>query len=102
MCQRKRNLTWVKLKGGYLERELRVTCYTDDGFENDKDDRKFQSGYVFVLNGRAIDWKSAKQSTIVMSSTKSKCIVALEAVMRAILTRNFISRLGSSPLIKNL
>ncbi|GJY96723.1 retrotransposon protein, putative, ty1-copia subclass [Tanacetum coccineum] len=71
-------------EGGYLERELRVTCYTDAGFEIDKDDRKFQSGYIFVLNEGAIDWKSAKQSTTVMSSIESKYIAALEAMMEAV------------------
>ncbi|GKF09152.1 hypothetical protein Tco_0043376 [Tanacetum coccineum] len=41
--------------GGNLKRELRVTCYADAGFETDKDDRKSQSGYVFVLNLGAVD-----------------------------------------------
>ncbi|GJZ73310.1 hypothetical protein Tco_0637456, partial [Tanacetum coccineum] len=34
----------------------------------DKDDTKSQSGYLFVLNGGVVDWKSAKQS--VMPSNK--------------------------------
>ncbi|GJR89953.1 retrotransposon protein, putative, ty1-copia subclass [Tanacetum coccineum] len=31
-----------------------------------KDDTKSQTGYVFVVNGGAVDWKSKKQSTIAM------------------------------------
>nr|GFA60055.1 retrotransposon protein, putative, Ty1-copia subclass [Tanacetum cinerariifolium] len=48
--------------GGDLKRELRVSCYTNAGYLTDVDDLKSQIGYVFVLNGGAVDWKSAKQS----------------------------------------
>ncbi|GKA17003.1 retrotransposon protein, putative, ty1-copia subclass [Tanacetum coccineum] len=47
--------------GGNPEAELRVESYCDAGFETDRDDTKSQTGYVFILNGRAVDWKSSKQ-----------------------------------------
>nr|GEV62252.1 retrotransposon protein, putative, Ty1-copia subclass [Tanacetum cinerariifolium] len=47
---------------GDLKRELRVSCYTDAGYLTNADDHKSQTGYVFVLNGGVVDWKSAKQS----------------------------------------
>ncbi|GKA04931.1 retrotransposon protein, putative, ty1-copia subclass [Tanacetum coccineum] len=59
----------VLVYGENREAELKVSCYVDTGFQIDKDDTKSQSGYVFVLNDGAVDWKSAKQSTIAMSST---------------------------------
>nr|GEW14709.1 hypothetical protein [Tanacetum cinerariifolium] len=40
--------------GGDTKRELRVSCYTDDGYLADADDMKSQTGYVFVLNGGAV------------------------------------------------
>ncbi|GJX92417.1 hypothetical protein Tco_0345743 [Tanacetum coccineum] len=49
-----------------------------------KDDTKFQLGYVFVLNGGVVDWKNAKQSTIAISSTEAAYIAAAEASMEAI------------------
>ncbi|GKF08671.1 hypothetical protein Tco_0042895 [Tanacetum coccineum] len=42
--------------------ELRVSCYTDAGYLTDADDLKSQTGYVFILNGGAIDWKRTKQT----------------------------------------
>nr|GEZ42375.1 hypothetical protein [Tanacetum cinerariifolium] len=54
---------------GNSEVELRVTCYCDAGFETDRHDIKSQTGYVFVLNKGAVDWKSSKQSTTTMSAT---------------------------------
>ncbi|GKD37325.1 retrotransposon protein, putative, ty1-copia subclass [Tanacetum coccineum] len=41
--------------GGNPEAELRVDCYCDAGFETNRDDIKFQTGYVFILNGGAVD-----------------------------------------------
>ncbi|GJR87988.1 retrotransposon protein, putative, ty1-copia subclass [Tanacetum coccineum] len=56
------------------EAELRVDCYCDAGFETNRDDIKSQTGYVFILNGGAVDWKSSKQSTTAMSATEAEYI----------------------------
>ncbi|GJR62434.1 hypothetical protein Tco_1504596 [Tanacetum coccineum] len=41
--------------GGNPEAELRVDCYCDAGFETNRDDTKSKTGYVFILNGGAVD-----------------------------------------------
>ncbi|GKE72351.1 hypothetical protein Tco_1534392 [Tanacetum coccineum] len=41
--------------GGNPEAELRVDCYCNAGFETDIDDMKSLTGYVFILNGSAVD-----------------------------------------------
>ncbi|GJU69037.1 retrotransposon protein, putative, ty1-copia subclass [Tanacetum coccineum] len=53
-------------------------------YASDKDDTKSQTGYVFVLNGGTVDWKSANQSTTAMSSTEAEYIAAAEASMEAV------------------
>nr|GEV44976.1 hypothetical protein [Tanacetum cinerariifolium] len=60
----------VLVYGAKLEDELKVSCYVDANFQTNKDDTKSQTGYVFILNGGAVEWKSAKQSTTAMSSIK--------------------------------
>ncbi|GJX76706.1 hypothetical protein Tco_0323517 [Tanacetum coccineum] len=55
---------------------------------------KASGRYVFVLNGEAVDWKSAKQSTTVMSSIEAEYIAAVEASMEAVWMRKFIDGLG--------
>ncbi|GKC63759.1 retrotransposon protein, putative, ty1-copia subclass [Tanacetum coccineum] len=80
---------------GNPEAELRVECYCDAGFETDRDDTKSQTGYVFILNGGAVDWKSSKQSATAMSATEAEYIAASEAVW----IRKFISGLGIVPTI---
>ncbi|GJW93927.1 retrotransposon protein, putative, ty1-copia subclass [Tanacetum coccineum] len=69
------------------------------GFETDRDDTKSQTGYVFILNGGAVDWKSSKQSTTTMSATEAEYIAASEARMEVVWIRKFISGLGIVPTI---
>ncbi|GKE21780.1 hypothetical protein Tco_1433292 [Tanacetum coccineum] len=48
--------------GGDIKRELRVSCYTGDGYLTDADDLKSHTEYVYILNGGNVDWnwKSTK------------------------------------------
>nr|GEZ63157.1 retrovirus-related Pol polyprotein from transposon TNT 1-94 [Tanacetum cinerariifolium] len=86
--------------GGDLKQELRVSCYTDAGYLTDADDLKSQTGYVFVLNGGAVDWKNAKQSIFATSSVEAKYITAFDASKEAVWVKKFISRLGVVPTIE--
>ncbi|GKA08920.1 retrotransposon protein, putative, ty1-copia subclass [Tanacetum coccineum] len=70
---------------GDIKRELMVSCYTD-------------AGYVFVLNGGAVDWKSTKQNIFVTSSVEAKYIAASDASKEAVWVRKFISRLRVIPI----
>ncbi|GJU01150.1 retrovirus-related pol polyprotein from transposon TNT 1-94 [Tanacetum coccineum] len=81
------------------EAKLRVDCYCDAGFETHRDDTKSQTGYVFIFNGGAIDWKSSKQSTTAMSAIKAEYIAASEAAMEDVWIRKFISGLCIVPTI---
>ncbi|GJY44635.1 hypothetical protein Tco_0432848 [Tanacetum coccineum] len=84
----------VLMYGAKPEDELKVSCYADASFQTDKDDTKSQTGYVFVLNGIAVVWKSTKKSTTAMSSTEAEYIAAAEASMEAVWMRKFIDGLG--------
>nr|GEY74369.1 hypothetical protein [Tanacetum cinerariifolium] len=86
--------------GANMERELRVFCYTDAGYLTDADDLRSQTGYMFVLNGGAVDWKSTKQSIFVTSSTDVEYIAAFDALKEAVWIRKFIYGLGIVPKIK--
>ncbi|GJW94904.1 retrotransposon protein, putative, ty1-copia subclass [Tanacetum coccineum] len=74
----------VLMYGAKPEDELKVSCYAYASFQTDNDDTKSQTGYVFVLNGRAVDWKSAKQSTTYMSSSEAEYVAVAEASMEAV------------------
>nr|GEY70726.1 zinc finger, CCHC-type [Tanacetum cinerariifolium] len=86
---------------GNMVRELRVSCYTDVGYLTDADDLKSQTGYVFVLNGGAVNRKSTKQSIFAASSTDAKYIGAFDASKEAVWIRKFIMGLVLFPQLKN-
>ncbi len=44
------------------EDELSVKGYMDASYLTDSDDSRSQSGYVFIINGGAVSWKSLKIS----------------------------------------
>nr|GEZ85525.1 hypothetical protein [Tanacetum cinerariifolium] len=77
-----------------------VSCYTDAGYLTDADDLKSQTGYVFILNGGAIDWKSAKQSIFATSFAEAKYIAAFDASKEAVWVRKFIFGLRVVPTIE--
>nr|GEV80877.1 hypothetical protein [Tanacetum cinerariifolium] len=58
------------------------------------------TGYVFVLNGGAIDWKSAKQSIFATSTAEAEYIATFDAFKEAVWVRKFIFRLGVVPTIE--
>nr|GEX75989.1 zinc finger, CCHC-type [Tanacetum cinerariifolium] len=89
------DLHWTTVKN-----ILKVSCYTDAGYLTDADDLKSQTRYVFVLNGGAVDWKSAKQSIFATSSAEANYIAAFDASKEAVWVRKFISELGVVPIIE--
>jgi hypothetical protein len=76
------------------EDELGVKGYTDASYLTDSDDSRSQSGYVFVMNGGAVSWKSSKQDTVSASTTEAEYIAASEAAKEAVWIRNFLMDLG--------
>ncbi|GJX13501.1 hypothetical protein Tco_0205259 [Tanacetum coccineum] len=59
-----------------------------------------ETGYVFVLNGGAVDWKSVKQSIFATSFAEAGYIVAYDASKEVVWVRKFIYGLGVVSHIK--
>nr|GEU48856.1 putative reverse transcriptase domain-containing protein [Tanacetum cinerariifolium] len=59
----------------------------------DADDLKSETGYVFILNGGVVDWKSTKQSIFASSSTDAKHIATFDVSKEAVWIRKFITGL---------
>jgi hypothetical protein len=54
--------------------------YNDDNWISDVDELYNTSGYVFILGGAAVSWRSCKQ-IILMRSTMDAELVALDATI---------------------
>ena len=57
--------------------------YTDSDFVGCIDTRKSTFGYVYLLAGGAISWKSAKQSVIAASTMEAEFVECFEATVQA-------------------
>ncbi|GJT21830.1 hypothetical protein Tco_0891767 [Tanacetum coccineum] len=67
---------------------------------NIKDMFLVYGGYVFILNGGAVDWKSTKQSIFATSSTYAEYVVAFDASKEAVWIHKFIYGLNVVPKIE--
>ena len=81
---------WYFLVYGGQE-ELVIQGYADAAIQTSEQDSRLQFGFVFVLNGGAVSWKSLKQETIADSTTESEYIVASEGAKEAVWIKNFIT-----------
>ena len=57
--------------------------YSDANWGGDLDDRKSTSGYVFLISGGAISWKSKKQTCIALSTAEAEYIALAHAGQEA-------------------
>ena len=73
----------------YHDESLEPIRYTHSDFQSDIDSKKSISGYVFTFGGRAISWRSVKQSSIADSTMEAKYIATSEASKEAVWRKNF-------------
>jgi len=73
---------------------LEVIGYSDSDYVGCVDSRKSTFGYVYLLVGGAISWKSAKQLVIATSTMEAEFVACFEATVHALWLRNFVLRLG--------
>ena len=78
------------------DKELIVNGYVDASFDTDLDS-KSQTGYVFILNGGAVNWCSSKKSVVAGSTCEAEYIAASEAANEGVWMKEFMSDLGVIP-----
>lgn len=72
---------------------LEVIGYSDSDYAGCKDELKSTSGYIFMLSGGAISWKSAKQSLHTSSTMEAEFVACYKATKQALWLRNFVTYL---------
>ena len=75
------------IKLGLLYREstsAKIAGYTDADWAGDVGDRKSTSGYMFLLGGAAISWKSNKQTCVALSTAEAEYVALSTAAQEAI------------------
>ncbi|XP_051118541.1 secreted RxLR effector protein 161-like [Andrographis paniculata] len=72
---------------------LEMIGYSNSDYAGCIDTRKSTSGYVFMLAGGAISWRSAKQSIIATSTMEAEFVSYFEASSHGLWLKSFISEL---------
>ena len=76
------------------EDQWEVIGYSDSDYAGCVGSRKSTFGYVFLLAGGAISWRSGKESVIATSTMEAEFVACFEATNHSLWLRNFISGLG--------
>ena len=74
---------------------LQVTGYSDSDFAGCPDTRLCTLGYLYLLCGGAISWKSQKSELIYDSTMMAEYVACYEAAIQGTWLRNFISQFGA-------
>ncbi|RVW95334.1 Retrovirus-related Pol polyprotein from transposon TNT 1-94 [Vitis vinifera] len=72
---------------------LEVVGYSKSDFAGYVDSRKSTSGYIFILAGGAISWRSVKQTMPATSTMEAEFISCFEATSHGVWLKSFISGL---------
>ncbi|CAL9012844.1 unnamed protein product [Prunus brigantina] len=70
---------------------LELTCYSDSDLAGCVDDRKSTSGYIFLLAGGAVSWRSKKQNSISTSTMEAEFIGCFEATRQGLWIKIFVT-----------
>ncbi|XP_059294665.1 secreted RxLR effector protein 161-like [Lycium ferocissimum] len=73
--------------------DLEVIGYSDSDYAGYVDTRKSTLGYIFMLAGGAISWRSAKQTLITTSTMEAEFVSCFEATSQGVWLKSFISGL---------
>lgn len=68
--------------------------YADANWAENRQDRKSNSGFVFMLNGGVVGWMCRKQGCVALSSTEAEFVALSEACQEAIWMRKVLVDLG--------
>ena len=90
---------YLKRTKGYMltyqkSDNLEIIEYSDSDFAGCQDIKYSISGYIYMLVGGAISWKSTKQTLVVSSTMDAEFIACFEASNHGIWLRNFVTSLS--------
>ena len=68
-------------------------CYTDSDWAGDRDKRRSTGGFVVMLCGGAVSWKTQKQDIVALSTTEAEYIALTEASKEVIWMRRLLRKI---------
>ncbi|GJP58372.1 hypothetical protein CLOP_g6300 [Closterium sp. NIES-67] len=74
--------------------EMLLSCYTDASFNAVKADGTSIGGYVCLLGGGAVSWRSKKQNEVGLSSCETEYMALYHGVKKVVWLRRLLEELG--------
>ena len=74
--------------------QVTLTGYSDSSWGDCVDTRRSTSGYMFLLGGNLITWRTKKQSNVAKSSTEAELVALSQATQECIWLRQLLKDLG--------
>jgi len=68
--------------------------YVDTNYIGDLDQRRFTTGYVFIVVKCVISWKTELQDIVALSTTEVEYMAAIETSKKALWLRGLIETFG--------
>ncbi|CAI7866028.1 unnamed protein product [Closterium sp. NIES-53] len=85
----------LKEKGGQLgEGKLFFTCFTDATWASENHDSSSVGGYICVVGGGPVRWRSKKQTETALSSVESEYMAMFHGVKEVIWLRRLLEEIG--------
>ncbi|CAI5964029.1 unnamed protein product [Closterium sp. NIES-65] len=85
----------LKEKGERLgEGNMFLTCFTDATWASEKDDSSSVGGYICVVGGGPVSWRSKKQTEMALSSVESEYTAMFHGVKEVIWLRRLLEEIG--------
>ena len=78
----------------HKDNEMDLQVYCDSDWAGERSDRKSTTGYVIMMNGAAMSWKSTKQSTVALSTVEAEFIALATMITEVIWMRRILCEVG--------
>jgi len=97
--QAKRVLRYLKgtsdsaLEYGKDAHGAELVGWSDSDYASDSSSRRSRTGYVFMLNGAAVSWKSQRQQTVALSTAEAEYMALTAATQKALFLKQLLNEL---------
>ena len=81
-----------------MDAQAEIIGYSDADWAGDVGDRKFTTGYAFLLGGAAVSWKSGKQTCVALSTAEAEYIALSATVQEAVWFQQLMSELSNESI----
>ncbi len=76
--------------------KMPMVAYADASWASDQDSGRSITGYVIMINGTSVSWKSRRQPTVAMSSTEAEYMALFAVTQEVIWMRRLLCQVDTS------